>query len=141
MILGQIWQSIQVWQKLAKITMRPKLAYKILKYFQQVSEEVDVIEKQRMALIHELTDTKEGENAEIKPNTPEMAAFIARFNEILLEESDLPLCELDCEEVVNAVDEKDESLTVADLAMLEAFFQVSEEGVITVPFEKVEKTA
>jgi len=122
MILGQIWQSIQAWQKLSKINMRPKLAYKILKYTQQVSAEYDIIERQRVALIHELTNTKEGESAKIEPNTPESLAYGTRFNEILLQESDLPLCALDFEEVVDTVDEKDESLTVNDLAVLEPFF-------------------
>jgi len=122
MLLGQIFQSITAWQKLASINLKAKLAYKLLKYTNLVSAEHAIAEKQRVALIHEITETKEGEEAKIEPDTPEFKEYVEKFNAVMLTESDLKSLDVDFEEVVNAVDEKDESLTVSDLAMLEPFF-------------------
>lgn len=122
MLLGEIFQSIAAWQKLSGINLRAKLAYKLLKYTALVSAEHAIAEKQRVALIHEITGTKEGENAKIEPDTPELTEYVQKFNEVMLTESTLEQLQMDFEEVVNAVDEKDESLSVSDLAMLEPFF-------------------
>jgi hypothetical protein len=124
MLLGQVFQSIEAWQKLSGINMKPKLALKILRYTKLVSDEHGHAEKLRTALIHEITGTKDGEQAKIEPDTPELAMFMKKFNEVMLMESDLPQLDMDLEEVVNAVDEKDESLTVNDLAILGPFFMV-----------------
>lgn len=124
MLLGQVFQSIAAWQKLSGINMKPKLALKILRYTKLVSAEHEHAEKMRVALIHEVTNTKEGEQAKIEPNTPEFAAYVEKFNAVLTTESDLQPLNLDFEEVVNAVDEKDEALSVSDLALLEVFFEV-----------------
>lgn len=126
MLLGEIFQSVAAWQKLSAINMKPKLAYKILKYTKKVYVEHDVAEKQRVALIHEITGTKEGEKAKVEPGSPEFKEYIGRFNEIMATESDLKLLDIDFEEVVNASDEKDGSLAVKDLALLEPFFLCSE---------------
>lgn len=129
MLLGQVFQSITAWQKLSAINLRAKLAYKLLKYTALVSAEHAIAEKQRVALIHEVTETKEGEEAKIEPNTPEFAKYVEKFNAVMLTESDLRPLVMDFEEVVNAVDEKDESLTVSDLAMLEPFFATPEKPI------------
>lgn len=123
MLLGQIFQSLKSWQKLAAVNMKPKLAYQLLKYTKLVSAEHAIVEKQRTALIHELTGTKEGEQAEIKPDSPEIEEYVERFNEVMVTESDLNQIDLDFEEVVNAVDEKGEVLSISDLALLEPFFR------------------
>lgn len=128
MLLGQIFQSIAAWQKLSAINLRPRFAYKILKYMKLVSAECEIAEKQRAALIHELTDTAEGEDAKLEPDTPEFAAYVARFNEVMVTESTLKQLDMDFEEVVNALNEKDESFTVSDLTMLEPFFDSSVES-------------
>ena len=65
-LLGQIFQSIAAWQRLSGINMKPKLAYAILKYTKLVGDEHAVAEKQRIALIHELTNTSDGEDANIE---------------------------------------------------------------------------
>jgi len=122
MKLGEVFQSIEAWRKLSSITMRPKLAYAILKYVKLITTEYEIAEKQRVALIHELTNTKEGEDARIEAGTPEFTEYVKRFTEIMGVESSLPRCELDFAEVVNAVDGKDDVLTVNDLALLEPFF-------------------
>ena len=123
MLLGQIFQSINAWKKLSAVNMKPKLAYKVLKYTKKVSAEYDIAEKQRVALIHEVTGTKEGEEAKIEPDSPEIAKYVEKFNEIMLTESTLSRIDLELGDVVDAVDEKDETFTVSDLALLEPFFK------------------
>ena len=127
MLLGEIFQSIQAWQKLSSISLRAKLAYRLLKYTALVSAEHVIAEKQRVALIYEITGTKQGEEVKIEPDTPEFREYVEKFNAVMVTESDLKQLDMDFEEVVNAVDEKEESLTVNDLAMLEPFFQVRDD--------------
>ncbi len=126
MLLGEVFRSVAAWQKLSAINMKPKLAYKILKYTKKVSAEHDVAERQRVALVHEITGTKDGEDAKIDPDSPELATYIEKFNEIMATESDLKSLDIVFEEVVNAAEEKDGSLSVQDLALLEPFFIYSE---------------
>ena len=123
MLLGQIFQSIGAWQKLSGINLKAKLAYKLLKYTALVSAEHTIAEKQRVALIHEITGTKEGEEAKIEPDSPEIQEYMGKFNEVMLTESTLKQLDMDFEEVINAVDEKEEALSVSDLAMLAPFFE------------------
>ena len=129
MLLGQVFQSIASWQKLSGVNLKAKLAYKLLKYTTLVSAEHAIADKQRVALIHEITGTKEGEDAKIEPDSPEIREYAGKFNEIMLTESTLEQLDMDFEEVINAVDEKDESLTVSDLAMLQPFFMPNKEAV------------
>ena len=123
MLLGQIFRSLNAWNKLSAVNMKPKIAYKVLKYAKKVSAEYEIAEKQRVALIHEITGTKEGEEAKIEPDSPEIVVYIEKFNEIMQTESSLSSIDLELEDVVDAVDEKDETLSVSDLALLEPFFR------------------
>jgi hypothetical protein len=122
MILGQVFQSAASWQKLSGINMKPKIAYAILKYSKLVGVEHGIIEEMRVALIRKITGTEEGKEARIEPNTLELAAYVEEFNKVLVAESSLKPLDMIFEDVVNAVDDGDESLTVSDLAMLEPFF-------------------
>ncbi len=119
---GHVFQSITPWKKLAAIQMKPKLAYKILKYVKKVFAENDVIEKQRINMVYEITGTAPGADAKIEPNTPEFETYFKRLNEILAVEIGLEKIDLKFEDVIESVDEKDESLSVSDLATLEEFF-------------------
>lgn len=119
---GQVSQSIPSWQKISGISMKPKLAFAILKYTKKVSEAFDLAEKLRIALIHAITNTKLGEDVKIEPKTEEFNKYISGLQEIMSERVDLELIDLNFEEVVNSVDDKDVSLSVSDLAKLEVFF-------------------
>ena len=141
MLLGTIFQSITAWQKLSAIPLKPKTAYQILKYTKLVSAEHEVAEKQRVALIHKVTGTLEGQDAKIEPNTPEFAAYATRFNEIMQTESDLVQIDMELEAVVDALDDKEESLSVSDLALLEPFFRNSDVEVLTDVKEDAEGSA
>ncbi len=122
----EIFQSIPSWRKLSGITMKPKIAFKILRYTKLVSAEFEHIEKQRVDLAYEISGTPRNQDVKLEPDTPELLEFQRRFNEVLDTESTLPLIRLDLETVVNALDGKEDVLTVSDLANLEVFFQYSE---------------
>ncbi len=122
----EIFQSIPSWRKLSGITMKPLIAFKILRYTKLVSAEFEHIEKQRVDLAHEISGTSRDQNVKLEPDTPELLEFQRRFNEVLDTESTLPFLRLDLETVVNALDGKEDVLTVSDLANLEVFFQYPE---------------
>ena len=119
----EIFQSISSWHKLANVTMKPLIAFKILRYTKLIGAEHEHIEKQRVDLAYEISGTPRNQNVQLEPNTPELADFQRRFSEVLNTESTLPLLRLDLETVVNALDGKEDVLTVSDLAFLEPFFQ------------------
>jgi len=123
MLLGQVFQSMPAWRKLSAVNMKPAVAYKILKYTKLVDAEYEIADKQRVALIHEVTETKEGDQVSIKPGDPVMTEYVERFNEVMSQEIELPKIDLDFGEVIDALDGKDDVLSIADLAILEPFFQ------------------
>ena len=127
MLLGQLFSSVTAWQKLSAIPLKPKVAYKILKYTRYVSREHEIAEKQRVALIHEVTGTKEGEDAKIEPGSPEFVEYAEKFNEIMATEVKFEQIKLKLEDVVELLDDKPDALSVSDLAMLEPFFEDYEE--------------
>jgi len=122
MLLGQIFQSTNSWAKLSRVNMKPKIALTILRYSKAVSAEYDLVEEKRKALIHEITKTEPGTEAKIEPGSDDLAEYVNRFNEILQLDSSVEQIQLKLSEAVDAVDEKDETLTVQDLAVLEPFF-------------------
>ena len=130
MLLGQIFQSVQAWQKLSAIPLKPKVAYKILKYTRYISVEHEVAEKQRVALIHEVTNTKDGEDAKIEPGSSEFVEYATRFNEIMATEVKFDQIKLNLEDVVELLDDKPDALSVSDLATLEPFFQDCDDWII-----------
>lgn len=117
MLLGQIIQSIGSWNKLSAIHMRPKLAYKILRYTKLVSHENEIALKQRDSLIKSITSS-----GGIQPSTPEWDKFAPQYQELVATESSLAQIDMNFSDVIEAVDERDETLTVQDLAFLELFF-------------------
>ncbi len=123
MLLGQIFNSITAWNKLATVTMKPLYGYKVLKYVKLVQAEHAIAETQRVALIHEVTGTEDGEDAKIEPNTPEFSDYVNRLNEAFTVESELEQIDTSFESVLAAIGDKDDVLTVQDLAILEPFFK------------------
>lgn len=123
MLLGQIFSSIEAWRKLSAIPLKPSVAYKILKYTKFVGAEHEIAEKQRVALIHEVTKTKEGEDAKVEPGSPEFVEYATRFNEVMATEVKFEQIKLNLEDVVELLDDKPDALSVSDLATLEPFFQ------------------
>jgi len=123
MKLGDVFQAASSWQALTALKMAPAVAYKLLKYAKLVSAEHDIAERHRVLLIHELTKTKEGENANIQPGTPEFVDYVDLFGAILELECDLAPCSLKMDEVLAAISaEQVNVLSVRDLGTLEPFF-------------------
>jgi len=127
MNLGGVVQSMETWRKLASINMKPKIAYQILKYVKLVTADFNIVEEQRVALIRELAEEKDGE-IKIEAETPEWNEYVRRFNEILAVESELELLDVDFEVVIDALGDTEEVVSVSDLAILEPFFKNSDAG-------------
>jgi len=129
MKLIEVVEAIASWQILAAMKVSPRVAYKLLKYTKLVSAEHEIAEKQRVALIHELTGTKEGEDASIPAGSELLKVYASRLSDILETKSDLPQCELTLDEVLDAVcADQANALSTRDLGLLEPFFAVPTEG-------------
>ena len=122
MLLGQVFQSLDSRRKLSAVNMRPKVAYAILKYTTLVTAEAEIVEKQRSALLYEATGAEVGSEVKLDPGDPGWDTFIGGFNEILSQESELAPIAMELDEVIEALDGKDDVLSVSDLAKLAPFF-------------------
>lgn len=123
MKLGEVFQAMESWKALAAVKMQPQMAYKVLKYVKLVSAEWEIVEKQRVALLYEVSGVAEGQDVRLEPDTPEFAEYVAKFNEVLLTESDLVKCGGTLDDVMAVVRDDDGNvLSVSDLATLEGFF-------------------
>lgn len=121
MLLRQVFESFSVWNMLATVSMEPLVTYKILKYIKLVEAEYLIADNYRVALTYKITNTRDIEEAQIKPNTPEYVEYVARFDEILSVECTLEKFDLTLETVLESIRE-DYTLTVQDLILLEPFF-------------------
>lgn len=128
MQLGEVFQAMNSWRALAVVKMQPQMAYKVLKYVKLVSAEFEIVEKQRVALIYEVSGAVEGQDVRLEPDSEEFAEYLKRFNEILQTESDLVKFPGWLDEVMSAIrDDESNVLSVSDLATLEGFFEGARE--------------
>jgi hypothetical protein len=123
MKLLSIFMAFPVFGKISQLKMNPKTAYRILKYTRTLGQEYDIIEKQRVSIIHELTNTKDGENASIVPGTSEHELYISRFGSILDVESDIQTFGCSMDEFLDKIsDDKASDLTAIEISSIEPFF-------------------
>lgn len=123
MKLANVLMAQSAWKRLAGLKMPPAKAYMLLKYAKLVTAELEVIEQQRVKLIHEITGTKEGENISLAPGTPEHAQFVAAYTVALDVDSDLKQCDMKMDELLSTLTtEEGNALSVEDLGNLEPFF-------------------
>jgi hypothetical protein len=115
MKLLNVLQSINAWKKLSLVNMKPRIALEVLRFNQRIADEHAIILKKQAALVAGVPDANE--------DTPEVMKLNAEFNEFLSQDSSLTPIYLTLNELVGAVDEKDETLTIQDLAFLEPFFK------------------
>jgi len=128
MKLGYIFGAIDAWRKLASLRMKPRMAYRLAKYAKEVSAEWEFTEKQRVALIHELSGVPEGQPASIQQGTPEFAKYTKRFMEIMETDCDLRKIDLNFDKVLDAIGENQENeLTPQEVDVLLPFFSESVE--------------
>lgn len=129
MLLGEVFQAMNSWRALAVVKMQPQMAYKVLKYVRLVSAEWEIIEKQRVALIYEVSGAVEGRDVKLEPDSEEFAEYVKKFNEVLQTESDLKEFRGSLDGVMAAVRDDDGNvLSVSDLATLEGFFATEDEA-------------
>lgn len=119
MQLGHIFLGMEALKKLSNLPMEPKVAYKILKYIKLVQNEFEIIERQRVSLVHELTGTEPGSNATIELNTVEHLAYVTRFGQFLENESDLSKLDMPFDLLLESIKSP---FTVNELSLLEVFF-------------------
>jgi hypothetical protein len=122
MKLLQVYSSNAIWGKLAGMRLSPKMAYDVLKYAKLVFAEYDIVEKTRVALIHEITDTLDNESASIEPDSADHAAYVERFGAMLDVESDLKPSVLKFDALIADLDARCNALTIQEIAALEPFF-------------------
>lgn len=127
MKLLEIHNSAGAWRTLAALKKNPKLAYRLLKYEKKVDAELAVCEQQRSAFIYEAAGVEPPEPGEQKivqigAETPEFAAFMAKFNEFLQGESDLAWIGIGMDELIDGLGSATNVLTERELELLEPFF-------------------
>jgi len=123
MKLGQIVMARESFQRLSTLKMPPQTAYRLLKYLKLVTAESEVIEKQRINLIRDVSGTKDGEDVNLAPGTQEHARFLSEYIATLETESDLKPLDMKLDDLLAALAaEQGNVLSAADLGQLEAFF-------------------
>ncbi len=128
---AEVFRSLAAWRKLSNVPMKPRYALGILRYTKIVSAEYDNIDKLRVALAYRVSGAEEGSVVKIEPDTPEAVQFGLGFSEILQQDADImPIYGISLDAIVHAMGDKEDSLTVSDLALLEPFFSDSSIGLL-----------
>lgn len=124
MKLVAVWNAREAFERLSALRKPPKLAYRLMKYERKFCAEVDTCETHRLKCVYEVSGAEPGTPVNLEPGTPEFAAFLAKFNEFLQNESDLEPVGVSMDVLIDALDaEKGNVLSENDLALLEPFFQ------------------
>src|SRR5260221_9907868 len=103
------------------------LAYRLMKYERKLSAELEVCETQRQQCVCEVAGVKHGspeaDNVSLAFGTSEYESFLSKFNEFLINESDLAPVGVNMDSLVETLDSQDgNTITENDLALLEPFF-------------------
>jgi hypothetical protein len=122
MKLSSLLNASPAIEKLATKELPAKLAYQLLKYALRIAAECDVIEKRRVAIVHEITGTEPGTEARIEAGTEDFGEYARRFSEFLSQDSDLEKSDIMLSSIVEALGDS-AVLTVQDLASLEKLFE------------------
>jgi len=124
MKLKDIFIAKQSLGKLAGLGMAPKTAYRVLKFARKFDIEHEIIEKQRNSIIEKLIEALSDEVTELKRGTPEFEEFVEKFNGVLEMDSELEVCPLKFDELLEAIGAEDKNvMSVGDLAVLEILFE------------------
>jgi hypothetical protein len=121
MKLSSLANAYPAIETLATKELPAKLAYQLLKYAKRIAAECDVIEKRRVAIIHEITETEPGAEVRIEVGTDDFAEYAQRLSEFLSQDSDLEESDIMLSDIVDSLKD-DETLTVQELASLGELF-------------------
>jgi len=129
MKLANVYMAKAAMNQLTQAKLSPKVAYRVLKFAKKFEAEFGIVEAQRIALLREISGAKDGEDAKIEPNTPEMATFVQGFNPVLDTDSEMAVCPLKFDALLEALGVEDgNKLSAQDLAALEPLFESDEEN-------------
>ena len=125
MELFAIWQARESWQQLARLRKPPRVAYRLMKYFQQVAQEADICETQRIQCLKD-AGYKEGDLMD--DDDPRLAVFADKFKSFLQQPSDVDPLDISLDELIDALDaETGNVLSERDLMLLAPFFREMED--------------
>ena len=128
MKLANVFMAKEAMSQLAQAKLAPKVAYRVLKFAKKFEAEFGIVESQRVAILREVAEVKEGEDAKIEPGTPEMTSFFEKFAPVLDTDCELEACPLKFDALMDALDsEEGNVLSAQDLALLEPLFESDEE--------------
>lgn len=101
-------------QKIAEKELPIKISWKITKFLKQVNDELEMIEKERIKLVHKYGENEEGKE-EIKVPNDKIEDFKKEFVDFLSSEVDI-----NCEPI-NVKDLGDIELSSSDLLVLQKY--------------------
>ena len=129
MKLANVFAAKDALGRLGESKLPPKVAYRVLKFAKKFESELAIVDKQRNALIMEVSGAKEGESITLDAGTPQFDEFVAKFNEVLMTDSELALCPLKMDALMDALEAVEgNTLSMQDIALLEVFFESNEEA-------------
>ena len=123
MRLLDVWNGRPAWEALAELKKPPKLAYRLMKYLRKLNTELAACEEGRQSCVHLVAGTTPPAIVLLSPDTPEFQVFLGKFNEFLLDESDLEPVGISMDDLIDALDAQTGNLlTERQLLLLEPFF-------------------
>jgi len=118
---ADILNGFHAWTRLVGMKMSASNPYSLMKYARLVFEEYELIERRRSGLVHRITGTEPGSNAEIKHGTNEFEQYVSEFSEMAEVEVSVPTFGNSLEAVLSWIPD-DEKFSAQELAVLEPFF-------------------
>jgi hypothetical protein len=121
--LGTVFAAAEAWRALSLLPLAPRIAYKILKYGQALAKEVEIVEKQRMTVVSELTNGDDTTRGQLKPGTPLFAKYVQRMDEVAAVPCSVEPLDISMDDLLSALDaaSPNAKITPGQLAMLEPF--------------------
>jgi len=124
MKLANVFNARPAIVRLATLKMAPRVAYDVLKFSRRFDADFEIVEKQRVSLLMEISGAGEGEDITIEPNSPEFDRFVAAFDEVLAGEIDMAVCPMRMDALIAALDASEgNTLSVQNIALLEVLFE------------------
>jgi hypothetical protein len=122
-LLGQIYVARDAWKAVTQLPFPARTSYKISKYYEKLSLEQNIVEKQRVTLLYAAAGKDPTEpSVTLVPETPEFIKFVTDFNDYLQTESDLSPFDQTLESLLDSLPEN-AKLSAENCLFLEPFFK------------------